>query len=99
MYLQLDTLESVNPDFHPPKLHNGEAMELASVEALGTYVVARYVGQKPGLGEPYTLDLYCNDHGQEVFRVKANILQPPPPRPTFGQRFLQALRYIFAFQS
>lgn len=99
MFIQLVDIKSSHPDFAIPKQNNGEAMELFSVEAAGQYVVVRYFGTEPVEGpgvERFFADLYYNQEGREIFRVKAKILNPPVPPPGFGARLKSAIIHVLS---
>ncbi len=97
MFLQLLGVKSVNPDLTVPTKRNGEEMDLMSVEPSGQFLVLRYVCAEPVEGpstEHHLVDVYCNDHGAEVFRVSAKIVQSPPPPPPFLTRLRNALHIL-----
>jgi hypothetical protein len=97
MLLQLVDIKSANPEYKTPTKHNGEDMDILSVEASGQYVVIRYVCAEPIAGptmEHRLVDVYCNDHGAEVFRVTAKFIPTPPPPPKFGAKLRAALQTL-----
>jgi hypothetical protein len=98
MLLQLEEFKSTHPDYKAPQRHNGEPMDLFSVDSSGPFMVARYFNIVPLEGpkfERYFVDIYYNGEGKETFRVLAKIVDTPPPPPTFRQRLSSALRTLF----
>lgn len=96
--LLLEKFESKHPDFAAPLTHNGEPMELVSVEMNGSYLVVRYFNEVPVAGpkmERYLVDLYCNSDGREAYRLTAKLTEPPPPSPAFRERLGLAWRLVF----
>lgn len=71
-----------------------------AVEASGSYMMLRYVGDNPVAApggpvmEHILTDVYCNDQGAEAFRVNAKFYPAPPPPLTFGGKLKGALRTL-----
>lgn len=99
MIVQLDKFQSVDPNFAPPLAHNGEPLELLSIEMSGVYLVARYFQMTPVEGpkhERSLIDVYLNNEGRETFRITSKLVEAPPPPLTFWQRVARSWQLLWS---